>query len=68
MSSLLENILVGIIVAGAALWAVRAMWRSRKQDAGCGSCSDSTSCASGGQPSNPMPIQDLTTMDSDRHS
>jgi hypothetical protein len=62
MSPLLENILVGVIVTAAAAWAVRAMWRSRKQDSGCGGCSESGSCASSAQGSNPMPLQDLTTL------
>lgn len=40
----LEWIIVGIIVAGAVVWGVRAAIRSLRRGAVCSDCSDAGSC------------------------
>lgn len=42
MPSLLENILVGLLIVGAAAYLVRSL-RTKKKSGGCGSCGPSKS-------------------------
>ena len=44
MGSTLEIIVVGVIVAVAAAWASRAIWRSVKKQGVCSSCGSSGEC------------------------
>jgi len=44
MSSLTETIVIGISVAVAAAWAVRAIWRAVRGGKACSSCSSSGDC------------------------
>lgn len=44
MSSVVETIVVAVVVAIAAAWGARAVWRSWKKGAVCSSCADSTDC------------------------
>jgi hypothetical protein len=61
MTPLVENIAVGVIVAVAALWAGRAIWRSRGQKSGCSSCSESGKCPAAG--AGPQQLQTLDSQD-----
>jgi len=40
----LETIIIGVLVLGAAIWAVRAAWQSVTHAGGCSSCSSSGDC------------------------
>lgn len=66
MSPMLENLIVGVIVGITAVWAVRAIWRSRKKESGCANCTDSVSCGAADKSCNTQPLQDLQTLDSRR--
>ncbi len=44
MKPSLEAVIIGVLVLGAAVWAVRAAWRSVRQTGGCSSCSSSGDC------------------------
>lgn len=44
MSTLTETIVVGVCVAVAGFWAVRAIWRSVRGGKVCSSCSASDGC------------------------
>jgi hypothetical protein len=39
-----EPVIVGLLVAGAGAWAVRALLRSLKKPGGCSSCASGGSC------------------------
>jgi hypothetical protein len=40
----MESVVVGVAVAGAGAWAVRALVRSLKKPGGCSSCAGSGGC------------------------
>ena len=40
----MESVVVGVAVAGAGAWAVRALVRSLKKPGGCSSCAGSGAC------------------------
>ena len=40
----MESVVVGVAVAGAGAWAVRALVRSLKKPGGCSSCASSGAC------------------------
>ena len=40
----METVVVGVAVAGAGAWAVRALVRSLKKPGGCSSCASSGGC------------------------
>jgi len=44
MSSLVETIVVGVVVAVAGVWAVGAVWRAVRGGKGCSTCSSSEDC------------------------
>ncbi len=44
MSLGFESIIIGVLVLTALTWAVRAAYRSVKQNGGCSSCSSSGEC------------------------
>jgi hypothetical protein len=39
-----DLVIVGLLVAGAGVWAVRALVRSLKKPGGCSSCGSSGAC------------------------
>ncbi len=44
MSVGFEAIIIGVLVATALVWAIRATYRAVKQTGGCSSCSSSGEC------------------------
>ena len=44
MGSALEMAVVGVVVAGALVWAARSSWRSVKKQGVCSSCGSSGDC------------------------
>jgi len=50
MGSTVEMIVVGVVVAVAAAWASRAIWRSVKKQGVCSSCASSSECPLAGNP------------------
>ncbi len=50
MGSTVEMIVVGVVVAVAAIWAGRAIWRSVKKQGVCSSCASSGECPLAGNP------------------
>lgn len=42
-----EPVIVGLLVAGAGAWAVRALLRSLRKPGGCSSCGSGGSCPVG---------------------
>ncbi len=49
----LATILIGLVVLALVLWAVRSIWRDKKQGRSCGSCpggcSGCSGCGAGGR-------------------
>ena len=52
MSSMTENIVVGVVVAVAGFWAARAVWRSVRGGKICSTCSSSEGCPMAAQQNN----------------
>ena len=50
MSSTLEIIVIGVVVAVALAWALRAGWRSMQSKGGCTSCGSEGECPLVGDP------------------
>jgi hypothetical protein len=53
-----DIVIVGIVVAGALLWAVRAAYRTWKSQGACSSCGSSGDCPVA---KNPKLLEDLTS-------
>ncbi len=60
MSAKVEVILVGVAVAAAGFWAVRAIWRTVRKGNICTSCSSSGNCPA---VNNPELLQELGKID-----
>jgi len=60
MSLTFESILVGIVVAIAVFWAVRAIWNAVRKGNVCTSCSSSGNCPA---VDHPEILQDLVKID-----
>jgi len=57
MSISVEAVVIGVLVLGALLWAVRSAYRSVKQTGTCSSCSSSGDCP---LTNNPEALAELT--------
>jgi len=50
MGTTLEMTVIGVVVAVAMVWAIRAGWKSVKSKGGCSSCSSADGCPLVGNP------------------
>ena len=50
MGSTLEMVIIGVAVAVALAWAIRAGWNSVKTKGGCSSCGSAGECPLAGDP------------------